>query len=130
MYLDHVTNVEVGKMLQVTPITEKMCKTCLCCYSHELRSSENLMAKTALYLNLEVQQTCDRPKKGWLDRVIEDMLLSHRRCLCSDQVEKGVQTLLLHGIVAKDRRSIRRIYWRQDLAQETRNPFKSTNQGR
>lgn len=60
-------------MIQVPSITEKMHKVRPRWDGRVLRSSENLVVKIALYLNMEGQQPCGQPKKHRMDRVIEDM---------------------------------------------------------
>lgn len=62
-----------AKMMGEARITEKMNEVGLHWYGHVLRNTENLVAKTSLYLNLKGRQPGGQPKKHWMDRVTEDM---------------------------------------------------------
>lgn len=63
--MDHVTNMEVQKMMGIAPITEDAQN--MWWYGYVLRSGENLATKITPYLNLDGRQPCDLPKKWWMD---------------------------------------------------------------
>ena len=73
---DHVTNEDARKMLGVPPITEKLREQRLGWYGHVMRARPDSVAKTALNINPEGRRPRGRPKKRWLDRIKEDMIIS------------------------------------------------------
>ncbi|KAK3540838.1 hypothetical protein QTP86_002345 [Hemibagrus guttatus] len=55
------------------PIIDKMHEARLCWYGHVIQSGNDTVAKTAYHLSPPGRCPCGRPKKQWLDHLVEDM---------------------------------------------------------
>jgi hypothetical protein len=70
---DHVENVKVRERLGVAAITDKLRETRLRWYGHVMRSNVNSVAATAQRLEVQGRRPRGRPKKRWMDQVVQDM---------------------------------------------------------
>lgn len=70
---DRIRNEDVRRRWGVAPIAEKMREGRLRWYGHVVRREENSLAKTAMRLEIAGQRLRGRPKKRWMDRLMEDM---------------------------------------------------------
>ena len=70
---DHILNDDVRRRMGVAPIAEKMREGRLRWYGHVMRSGEHTVARTEMRLSPQGRRPRGRPKKRWIDRIVEDM---------------------------------------------------------